>query len=62
MAMAMHSDRTNPSAPWKVGTFPRGLIFKYSGLTPLEGSSWTDSTSRPLAFATTRRAVVRGLF
>lgn len=59
--MATLSERTKPSAPSKVGTFPSLLSFKYSAETPLAGSVSTDSMSRPFSFATARREVVRGL-
>jgi hypothetical protein len=58
--MAMHSVRTKPSAPTKVGTLWSGLSSRNSavGLVVSVSTSWR---SRLLAFATARMAVERGL-
>jgi len=58
--MAMHSVRTKPSAPTKVGTLWRGLALRNSSVGLVVSVS-TSSTSRLLAFATARMAVERGL-
>lgn len=60
MAMAMHSVRTYPSLPTKTGTLLRGFTLRNSGVGLVVSTS-TTSKFNPLAFATARIAVVRGL-
>lgn len=58
--MAMHSERAKPSSPMKAGILPSPLALRCS-MDGLAKSGSTIFRSRPLAFATTLMAVLRGL-